>query len=244
MRVFENKTDSEIATDIANELNITPRIPPGQSSEETRYAHLLMKNEPPILFLMRRARRLGYDIYVTIPEDGDEPELFFGRTPTSQTTYELTWGRSLIQFTPTLKVRGQVGKVVVRGWNPTASGNDRAITGEATWSDLGPDMPDQQLLSSIDSSLAETYETDIDHPISSREEANQEARGVLENLIKSLVTGSGSTVGLPDLRAGKTIVITGLGLRYSGRYVITETTHKIGGSGYTTDFSARMEVLP
>ena len=105
-------------------------------------------------------------------------------------------------------------------------------------------MPDQQLLSSIDSSLAETYETDIDHPISSREEANQEARGVLENLIKSLVTGSGSTVGLPDLRAGKTIVITGLGLRYSGRYVITETTHKIGGSGYTTDFSARMEVLP
>lgn len=244
VRVFENKTDSEIASEITGELDITITIPPGQTSEETRHEHLLMKNEPPILFLMRRARRLGYDIYVTIPEEGDEPELFFGRTPTSQTTYELTWGKSLIQFSPTLKTRGQVGKVVVRGWNPAASGNDRVITGEATWSDLGPDMPDQQLLSSIDSSLAETYETDIDHPISSQEEANQEARGILENLIKSLVTGSGSTVGLPDLRAGKTVLINGMGLRYDGRYVITETTHKMGSSGYTTDFSARMEVLP
>lgn len=244
VRLFERKTDSDIAAEIAEELGIAISIPPGQASEETPHEHLLMKNEPPILFLMGRARRLGYDMYVTIPEDDDEPELFFGRTPTSQTTYELTWGRSLIQFSPTLKVRGQVGKVVVRGWNPTASGNERVITGEATWSDLGPDMPDQQLLSNIDSSLAETYETDIDHPISSQEEANQEARGILENLIKSLVTGSGSTVGLPDLRAGKTVQINGMGLRYDGRYVITETTHKFGSSGYTTDFSARMEVLP
>ena len=67
------------------------------------------------------------------------------------------------------------------------------------------------------------------------------ARGILADKVKDLVTGNGSTVGLPDLRAGRTVVIDGLGLRYSGKYLITETTHKIGGSGYTTDFTARME---
>jgi hypothetical protein len=36
-------------------------------------------------------------------------------------------------------------------------------------------------------------------------------------------------------------VIKGLGPRYSGTYVVTETTHSIGGGGYGSDFSARLE---
>jgi phage protein D len=240
VRLYEEETDSSIARQIADELGVTIEIPNGQESDEEEHEYIMIRNQPPIIFLMERAKRLGYDIYVKINEDSEEPVLFFGRTPTSQTTYELTWGKSLVQFTPTLKVKDQVGKVVVRGWNPAAQGNDRVITGEATWQDLDQDLPDQQLLSSIDSALAETQQVELDHPISSQEEAEREARGILEERVKDLITGSGSTVGLPDLRAGRTVVINGLGPRYSGRYVITETTHKMGGSGYTTDFSARM----
>ena len=240
VRLYEEETDSSIARQIADELGVTIEIPNGQESDEEEHEYIMIRNQPPIIFLMERAKRLGYDIYVKINEDSEEPVLFFGRTPTSQTTYELTWGKSLVQFTPTLKVKGQVAKVVVRGWNPAAQGNDRVITGEATWQDLDQDLPDQQLLSSIDSALAETQQVELDHPISSQEEAEREARGILEERVKDLITGSGSTVGLPDLRAGRTVVINGLGPRYSGRYVITETTHKMGGSGYTTDFSARM----
>lgn len=241
VRLYEEETDSSIARQIADELGVTIEIPPGQESEEQPHEYIMIRNQPPIIFLMERAKRLGYDIYVKINEDSDEPVLFFGRTPTSQTTYELSWGKSLVQFTPTLKVKDQVGKVVVRGWNPAATGNDRVITGEATWQDLEQDLPDQELMSSIDSALAETQQVELDHPISSQEEAEREARGILEERVKDLITGSGSTVGLPDLRAGRTVVINGLGHRYSGSYVLTETTHKMGGSGYTTDFSARME---
>jgi phage protein D len=240
VRLYEEETDSSIARQIADELGVTIEIPNGQESEEEEHEYIMIRNQPPIIFLMERAKRLGYDIYVKINEDSEEPVLFFGRTPTSQTTYELTWGKSLVQFTPTLKVKGQVAKVVVRGWNPAAQGNDRVITGEATWQDLDQDLPDQQLLSSIDSALAETQQVELDHPISSQGEAEREALGILEERVKDLITGSGSTVGLPDLRAGRTVVINGLGPRYSGRYVLTETTHKMGGSGYTTDFSARM----
>lgn len=241
---FENKKDSEIAEEIASQLDIGIEIPPGQKAQEQPHEYIMVNNEYPIIFLLGRARRLGYDMYVKVPENGTgDPVLFFGKTPTSSVTYELTWGKSLVQFTPTLKTKGQISKVIVRGWNPRAQGNDRVITGEATWDDLDPrpDMPDHELLSKIDSALAETYEAVVDNPPDTQQKADEMAKGILADKVKDLVTGSGSTVGLPDLRAGRTVVINGMGLRYSGKYLITETTHKMGGSGYTTDFTARME---
>lgn len=240
---FENKTDCEIAEAIAGDLDIDIEIPAGQSAQEQPHEYIIVNNEYPIIFLLGRARRLGYDLYVKVPEGDGDPVLFFGKTPISDVTYELTWGKSLVQFTPTLKTKGQIAKVVVRGWNPRAQGNDRVITGEATWDDLDPrpDMPDHELLSRIDSALAETYEAVVDNPPQTQQQADEMARGILADKVKDLVTGRGSTVGLPDLRAGRTVVINGLGLRYSGKYLITETTHKIGAQGYTTEFTARME---
>lgn len=239
--VYENKTDSEIAQDIGRRLEIEAEIPAGQSGQETPNEYIALRNEYPIIFLMGRARRLGYDIYVKLPENGGDSKLFFGRTPTSSVTNELSWGKSLIQFSPTLKTKGQIAKVVVRGWNPLGQGEDRRIEGSATLQDLNPQLPDPQLLSSVDSALAETQEVVVDDPIRDEQEANQIARGILADKLKDLVTGRGATVGLPDLRAGRSIVIRGLGTRYSGRYLVTETSHKMGGSGYTTDFSARLE---
>lgn len=241
---FEGQKDSEIAKAIGHDLGIEVEIPDGQKEQEKPNDYIMVNNEYPIFYLMGRARRLGYDIYVKLPENGGDPKLFFGRSPTSQITYELTWGESLIQFSPTLKTKGQVGKVVVRGWNPLAKGEKRIIKGEATWRDVNPELPDQKLLADIDSALAETHEVVVDDPIEKPEQAEEKARGILNEKLKDLVTGRGSTVGLPDLRAGRTIVIKGLGPRYSGRYLVTETTHKIGGSGYTTEFSARMEGPP
>lgn len=239
---FENKKDSEIAEAIGSKLGIAVEIPKGQKDQEQAHEYIMVNNEYPIIFLRGRARRLGYDLFIKLPEDNKgAPKLFFGRTPSSQTVYEITWGESLIQFSPTVKTKGQVTKVVVRGWNPKASGKDRIITGEATIQDLNPKLPDSQLLSSIDSALAQTHEIVVDDPITSKDAAKKKALGILKDNWKSLVTGKGQTVGLPDLRAGRTVVLKGLGARYSGRYLVTETIHKISGSGYTTDFSARLE---
>ena len=242
VKCFENKTDSEIAKEIGRDLGIEVEIPPGQEKDEQHYEYIMMQNEYPIIFLMSRARRQGYDLYVKIPDTPNaDPVLFFGRAKRSDTTYQLTWGRSLVQFTPTLKTKGQIGKVVVRGWNPKAKGDKRAVTGEATLNDVKPNLPDQKLLSSIDSALSETHEVVVDDPIESEQEAIKKAQGILSENLKDLITGSGSTIGLPELRAGRTVLIDGLGLRYSGKYTLTETTHVIGSGGYTTEFQARME---
>ena len=81
----------------------------------------------------------------------------------------------------------------------------------------------------------------VDEPVFTKKEARNKAIDILKNKTKEIVKASGSTIGLPDLRAGKNIVIENLGPRFSGTYFITETTHTISDSGYITRFSARRE---
>lgn len=238
--VFESMTDTAIAQSIASDLDIPLRTAQGQESQEQQHDYVMMRNEYPILFLLGRARRLGYDLYMERGED-EEPYLWFGPRAGTGTTYQLTWGRSLIKFMPTLTLRNQVAKVVVKGWNPLASGDDRSVTGEATLQDLDRELPDPQLLASIDSALAQTHEVVVDDPIRTREEANARALGILQTLANDLITAQGSTVGFPGLRAGGRLQIDGVGPRFSGNYIITDVTHALSASGYTTDFSARLE---
>ena len=77
----------------------------------------------------------------------------------------------------------------------------------------------------------------------STDEAGLEALARLEEMASTLVTANGTTIGLPQLRAGKTIKISGTGVRFDGIYRLTQTTHTLGGSGYTTSFQCRKEVL-
>lgn len=79
--------------------------------------------------------------------------------------------------------------------------------------------------------------------VKSAEDAQREALAHLHKLASTMITGSGTSIGLPALRAGKLITIEGLGGRFDGVYRLTQTTHSIGGGGYTTTFQCRKEVL-
>src|SRR5690606_35317835 len=61
---FENKSDSEIAQEIAGNLDVDIEIPAGQVQDETKYEFMSFSNEYPINFLLGRALRLGYDLHV------------------------------------------------------------------------------------------------------------------------------------------------------------------------------------
>jgi uncharacterized protein len=238
---YEDMTDSEIARDIARRLDVEPDVPGGPDEEPHEY--VLVNNEYPILFLLRRARRLGYDVFVKIDDETEAQTLFFGPASAAGTVYRLEWGKSLMSFTPTMKMKGQVAKVTVRGWDPTRTGQDRSVVGEATWSDLGIEMPDAQLMTQIDSALAASHEEVVDEFVGSEEDARERALGILRNLARGLITGRGATIGFPELRAGRRLQLQGLGTRYSGSYLVRETTHSIGSSGYTVQFTASMEIL-
>ena len=73
------------------------------------------------------------------------------------------------------------------------------------------------------------------------QQAERRALAILSDRLKEMVTAQGTTVGLPDLRAGQRVLIKGVGKQFSGIYFVTDTTHTIADSGYTTSFSARRE---
>ena len=84
---------------------------------------------------------------------------------------------------------------------------------------------------------------DVRTPITSQEEADELAREIFNSRALELVTGSGSTIGIPDLRAGQVVELLGVGDRFDGEYYLTQTTHTIGSQGYRMNFSVRRNAV-
>lgn len=235
---YFKKTDSQIAQEVAGRLGIQLATRP--RSDEVTYDFVMQKNQYDILFLMERARHIGYDIF--IDESGGTPVLHFQPSDSvQQVVFDLTYGRTLIEFTPHLSTANQVGSVRVDSWDDT---NKKVITASAKRSELstkGVGAAGNQ--AAIDRSFQNRTEVITRHPVQSEKEAKTLALESLERNAKDMLTGSGSTIGLPDLRAGTVLMLAGLGKRFSGRYFVTGTTHTIGDGGYTTQFECRREEL-
>jgi uncharacterized protein len=240
---YENLTDSEIAQQVAARLAIT--IKTDRAPDEKKYDFIFQDNQYDIIFLMERARRIGYELIVEeqgMNGQSSPPVLHFGRSvDTRRVTYQLDYGQSLIEFKPELTTANQVGEVTVRGWDPvnkkkieyTAKRSEIAIKGVGTAGNQA----------AIEQSFNQRKEIIATKPIESEAEARTLAIQTLEDNAKDMVKGSGSTVGLPDLHAGSVLQIGGLGTRFSGRYFVASTTHAIGDGGYTTQFECRREEL-
>ncbi len=66
----------------------------------------------------------------------------------------------------------------------------------------------------------------------------------LRTKINNRLTGVGSAVGDPRIRAGAVIRLEGLGQDFSGDYRVVSASHMLGTGGYRTDFKVRKEIIP
>ena len=262
---FFKKKDTEIAQELIKKINdemhtqfpdLALSLDPADVSRnlagdvEEKHDFLVIQNQYPIVFLMERARRIGYELTIKkMPAgDGRKGEVVFGYGPpeaVTRATYELEWGKSLLSAQPTLRVAGQVSKVTVRGWSP---GSKEPITESATRDDLKRDkagVVDPRELDLGEPALAQ--EITVDQPVGSKTEAKKMAKRILRQKASELVIVKAKTIGLPELRAGSKVKLLGLGDRFSGKeasrflFLVTDTTHSFSDAGYTTDFTARME---
>jgi phage protein D len=198
--------------------------------------------------IAHRAQAYGLSM-ITEPAGagGDAPVLLLGRPAATRTrpVVELEWGRTLVSFTPALSAAGQISEVVVRVADPDAEGDDRQIEVTRTWSDIGldPSALGPAGATDLDRALGGVQEVVKPDRATTRKDAEQAADKKLQDLARDLVKGSGSSVGLPELRAGQVVTMAGLGARFNGDYRLTKTTHTLGAGGYTTTFEARKEVL-
>jgi hypothetical protein len=66
----------------------------------------------------------------------------------------------------------------------------------------------------------------------------------LRKKLNNRLTGSGSAIGDPEIRAAAMIRLDGLGFDFSDVYRVTKAVHTLDGNGYRTQFEAQKEILP
>lgn len=257
---WTNKKISEVAEDIGrrNESGGCKRFPiPIRTSQTARRTeptldYVSQDNQYDIDFLLLEARKIGYVVYVdSVPQRHGPPKevLYFGPSNARQqgvpdVTYELKWGISLIDFTPKLSISNQVKSAEVRSWNRQTN---RSIRKKV---DIHhPDIHvNRDLLHLIDPSGGKCgagcrprEEVTVNEPQFTPEQAERRAVAIVSERLKQLVEANGTTIGLPNLRAGQRVRIRNLGARFSGTYFVVKTTHTINDGGYITKFTARRE---
>ena len=159
----------------------------------------------------------------------------------------LTWGESLMDFTPQVSTLGTVvgvsAKFTLRElpldflvsvfWD-----FDRETLGISV-------VPGAAV--SFTKSLVGNVLTQIDQPISNPADVINSALSITRTLREKLnnrLTGSGSAIGNPEIRAGAMIRLEGLGPDFSGNYRVKSATHSMDSGGYRTSFEVQKEIIP
>ena len=159
----------------------------------------------------------------------------------------LTWGSSLSDFSPRVTTIGQVAGVSMK-FTLREIPLDFLVT-------VGWDFDRETLIISVMPGVAAAGAKSvvgpafsiIDHPISSPADIANSALVILHELrtkLNNRLTGSGSCVGDPRIRANEIIRLEGLGPDFSGNYRVKSATHSIDGSGYKTNFQVFKEIIP
>jgi phage protein D len=244
---YPDKKPSEIAREISQKNDpethdrrfpIPIDIDPETLSREDRIVYISQRSQYDIDFLFQLARQHGY-VVVT---NADQSRLYFG--PSTGTfpralrtvTYILKRGATLVDFKPSLNAANQVCAVTVRGLNRRTG---LPFSAKVTLENSGISI-NQDLLPIL-RECHPREEIVVNEPMPSEAAGRARALAILTERFKEFVTATGTSIGLPDLRAGMKIKIEEVGSRFSGIYFVTESTHTINDSGYLTRFTARRE---
>jgi phage protein D len=244
---WEQKTDSDIAKEIGDNpvskdrpgLGVTVKTNPLRSEETQEF--VLMENQYDIVFLLERARRHDYELVLYEKSDSADRHIYFGpsRDKGKAPKFRLEWGKTLTSFRPTLSTSLQIKDVTVRA---TDRKTNSTIEGKASWDTELQQGPLYDWVKKVLPAFDSRSELVTKRPVHTQAEADSLAKKIMRQQLQNLLTGSGSVVGLPSLRAGGRIQIVGFGRRFDANYYVTETTHTIGAGGYQTSFSARLDI--
>ncbi len=235
---FVNKADWEIAQEIATRNGLKTKV----TKEGEKHDIVVQKNQDDATFLMERAKRIDFDCFIEVDAQSGLDTLHFTkpadkRDASKAQVYVFEWGKTLINFNPTLSLNRQVGKVTVKGWDPktkavikyTAGPGD--LPGGGGGGENGPQA--------IQTRLQDREDIVVDQPVTSQQEARDLAQSLLRERAYSYITGTGQVIGLPELRPGQNVELKGLGKRFSGTYYVTKVEHTLGSSGFQTSFTVR-----
>jgi hypothetical protein len=189
-------------------------------------------------FLSRIAKENAWEMLIDHSEPQGGHKLRF-MSPLDHVMPDVTlrYGHSLIEFTPRVSTVGQIVSVTALVWIAKIK-TQFAIT-------VGWDWDRMALTLDISAGSMPSRKGPSDVLIAQPVTLASAARTIVGELIPKLnkrLTGSGSTVGDPRIRAGSVLQLEGLGAEFGGLYRVTSATHSIDGGGYRTSFDVRKEI--
>ncbi len=243
-RSFGPLPDPAIILFIAIENGMIPGVDLGAGAVLSALAILLGKprfqdNQSDYEFLKKIAAESGVQFSV------EKRVLFFKVFQEFAPSMTLTFGRNLMDFSPRLSIVGQIEGVSVKIWL-----RELKLSFVVT---VGWDFDAERFAISVVPGIAEgkgpskpTFKF-LDQPIKDPTDVAKvllKAFSELKHKLNSRLTGSGSSVGDPSIRAGMVLQIEGVGPEFSGNYRVNSTSHTIDGSGYKTSFNLKREIIP
>jgi phage protein D len=189
------------------------------------------------------AKENGWDVFIDHTQSPKGRVLKFQFLVQQYTpSLSLAWGESLIEFTPRLTTVGDTPAVKTSSWVDTLQTElmlvaswdfDRACFNLAVF---------PKSMSEVAEAATEAKGKAVHVKSSSYAVA---ARNILAEYLPRLnnrLTGSGSCIGNPEIKASRVIRLDNLGAEFSGSWRVTQATHTFDASGYRTSFQARKEV--
>lgn len=226
---YLNVKDSDLAQQIAKAARLTPEV----EATATVYDHLYQHNQSDLTFLRQRAWRIGYECYV----DGNK--LVFRKPTARKAETRLVWGEDLLSFSPRMTLAEQVEEVLVKGWDVATK---KAILGRAKQGRLYAKIQETQTEKRDGKQWSQTLGSNgklviVDQPPVSQAEADILAAARLDEISGVFVEAEGAAFRRPDIRAGQSVKLEGLGKRFGGVYLVTSATHTYTSAGFQTTFT-------
>jgi phage protein D len=233
---FVSKRDGDIVRQIAAIFDLTAEV------DDTNPVHEIVPFPAGTTYariLEDRAARLNYEVGVK------QRTLFFQKPRylvSTSATLTLTWGETLLSFSPRLTTANMPTAVAQRS-PQTARGGDKTqpLVSEVRAADLPSRLGSRSGPVIAQEIFGDNVLTLQEHNIASTEEGQSVVQAKLQAEALKFVEGNGATIGNPDLVSRQVIELKGLGQKFSGKYYVTSTTHTIDAGGYRTRFTAKRD---
>jgi phage protein D len=243
-RGFGPLPDTAIVSLIAVENGLKPMLDPGAALAAVLsvlfHSPRFQANQTNFEFLTKIASDMG--VRTSVKGDTLSFQLFPEATP----RLTLEWGRSLLDFSPTLTNVGQIDGVSIKVWLRELKLDFVVnVSWDSDAERLGLQVVPGMAESALEASGRSMVKL-VDQPISDPTDigpAVLKALTTLKERLNGLHTGRGSAIGDPRIRTGAVIELAGL-RQFSGHYRVVSATHSLDTGGYRTTFEVRREIVP
>ena len=226
-RTFLKMKDSEIAADVASKAGLRADV----TATSGVHDWVAQDNQTDWEFLQERASVHGFELQVR-----DRTLVFKAPPSVAREEVSLAWNAELLSFKATKTTGDQVNKVEVRGWDPI---NKKEVVGRAERPNHLPELKEGENHGGNVAKTAfgnEATMVTAREPIFNQEQANRLAQTILDELASGFITARGTAKGNPKLQLGSKVEITSVGKHFSGKYVVTQITHRFEPEDWFVDF--------